>query len=273
MQPNAGHVTGAATQIHQVVLHHRINAAPAMRETGGPIEVTLDNVAVPPESPLVPLVLQSGPYVRLRVRDTGRGMSPEVMERIFEPFFTTKDTGEGTGLGLAVVHGIVTRHEGAIAVESTPGQGTTFTVHLPRITNPATVEVRTEPQSVGESARILFVDDEAPLVFLGKTTLEALGYRVTGCTGGFEALEAFRATPDRFDLVITDYAMPDMNGETLAHALRQIRPGIALILCTGFNDAMTAERARALGIHAIVMKPWSNNDMSLQIRRALAPPP
>jgi CheY-like chemotaxis protein len=118
----------------------------------------------------------------------------------------------------------------------------------------------------------LFVDDEESLVFLGKTALEALGYRVTGYTSSLEALEAFRTTPDQFDLVITDYAMPDINGETLAQALRQIRPGIALILCTGLNDVMTSEHTHALGIHAVVMKPWTPYDLSLQIRQALARP-
>jgi PAS domain S-box-containing protein len=272
MEPNAGLVMGDATQIHQVLLNLCINAAHAMRETGGVIEVTLDNVDVPPESPLVPLVLQSGPYVRLRVRDTGQGMSPEVMERIFEPFFTTKDTGEGTGLGLAVVHGIVTRHEGAIAVESALGQGTTFTVHLPRITDLTAAEVHTEQRQAGESACILFVDDEEALVLLGKTALEALGYRVTGYTSGLEALDAFRAAPDQFDLVIMDYDMPGTNGEALAQALRQLRPSIPLILCTGLNDAINAERVRTLGIHAIVVKPWTYYDLNLQIRQALAPP-
>jgi two-component system cell cycle sensor histidine kinase/response regulator CckA len=270
VEPDTGFVLADATQIHQVLMNLCINAAHAMRETGGVIEVMLDDVAVTSDDPRVPLALQAGPYVRLRVQDTGQGMTPEVMERIFEPFFTTKGSGEGTGLGLAVVHGIVTRHEGTIAVESTPGQGTTFTVHLPRLADPATAEVHTEPQRAGESTRILFVDDEEALVFLGKATLESIGYQVTGCTGGLEALEVFRAVPHQFDLVIADYAMPDMNGEALAYALRQIRPGIPLILCTGYSDSTTADSARALGIQAVVMKPWTRHDLNLQIRQALA---
>ena len=270
LEANAGLVLADATQMHQVLLNLCTNAAHAMRETGGVIEVRLDAVDVTPDSPLVPLHLQAGPYVRLQVRDNGQGMTSAVMERIFEPFFTTKRTGEGTGLGLAVVHGIVMRHEGDITVESIPARGTTFTVHLPQIAEAVIADRQPEHLDTGGNEHILFVDDEEVLVYLGKAILESLGYQVTGCSGSSEALDIFQEMPHQFDLVITDYTMPDMNGEALAHALRQIRPGIPIILCTGLSDVNTAERAQALGLNAVVLKPWTSQDLGMKIRQVLA---
>jgi PAS domain S-box-containing protein len=272
LAPGVGQVLADATQMHQVLLNLCTNAAHAMRETGGVIDVILDAVEVTPDHALVPLQLQAGPYVRLRVRDTGQGMTPDVMERIFEPFFTTKPTGEGTGLGLAVVHGIVRRHEGAITVESTPARGTTFTIHLPQVADAANADVPTEPQDVGGSEHILVVDDEEVLVYLGQGMLASLGYQVTRCSGSLEALDVFQASPHHFDLVITDYTMPDMDGVALARALRQSRPDMPIILCTGFSDIHTAESAQALGI-TVVLKPWTISDLDLKIRQTLAQRP
>jgi CheY-like chemotaxis protein len=192
------------------------------------------------------------------------------MERIFEPFFTTKNVGEGTGMGLAVVHGIVTSHEGAITVESAPGQGATFAVYLPRLVDPTTSTVDIQEPLSGGGERLLFVDDEAALVHLGQAALENLGYSVVVCTSSLEALDVFRAAPQRFDLVITDYTMPTMTGEVLAHELRCIRPDIPIILYTGFSDIMMAERAQALGIDAFVLKPVRVRDLNLAIRQVLA---
>jgi PAS domain S-box-containing protein len=270
LDPSSGSILADPTQIHQVVLNLCTNAAHAMRETGGAIEIRLEPVDVPADRPGVVADLQAGPYVRLTVRDTGHGMAPEIMERIFDPFFTTKGVGEGIGMGLAVVHGIITSYGGAITVESTPGQGTTFAVYLPRVAEPTTAALPAKELLPGGRERLLFVDDEEALVRLWQTALEHLGYNVIVCTSSLEALNVFRAAPQSFDLVITDYTMPAMTGEVLAHELRRIQPDIPIILCTGFSDTMTAERAQALGIDGFILKPLMVGDLSLAIRRVLA---
>jgi PAS domain S-box-containing protein len=266
---HSGAVLADPTQIQQVLLNLCTNAAQAMHETGGVIEVRLEPIDVMIDRTLVSADLKAGPYVRLTVRDTGPGMPSEITERIFEPFFTTKDVGEGTGMGLAVVHGIVTSHGGVITVESAPGQGATFAVYFPSVAEPITPMVHTEEPLPGGSERLLLVDDEEMLVRLGQEALTHLGYNVATCTSSLEALEVFRAAPQNFDLVITDYTMPTMTGEVLAQELRCIRPSIPIILCTGFSDTMTAERARVLGIDTLVLKPWRVRDLSLAIRQAL----
>jgi CheY-like chemotaxis protein len=241
-----------------------------MRESGGVIEVHLEPVDLPANYTTVTAVLRAGPYVRLIVRDTGDGMAPEIRERIFEPFFTTKSVGEGTGMGLAVVHGIVSSYGGGITVESAPGQGTTFAVYLPRLVAPTTSTVDIEEPLPGWHERLLLVDDEEALVQLWQVALEHLGYSVVVCTSSPAALDIFRAAPQSFDIVITDYTIPTMSGEVLAHELRRIRPDIPIILSTGFSDTMTAERARGLGIDAFVLKPLAVQDLNLTIRQVLA---
>ena len=266
---DAGVVLADPTQIQQVLLNLCTNAAHAMRETGGVIEVRLEAVDVTIGRLTVAWDLKAGPYVRLTVRDTGPGMTPEIMERIFDPFFTTKNMGEGTGMGLAVVHGIITSHGGALTVESAPGHGATFAVYLPRIADPTTSTISQEELLPEGSERLLFVDDEEALVHLGQAMLEPLGYTVVTCASSLEALDVFRAAPQSFDLVITDYTMPAMSGEMLAQELRRIRPDIPIILCTGFNDNVVEEKSRALGIDSFVLKPWRAHDLSLAIRQAL----
>ena len=165
-------------------------------------------------------------------------MGPDVLDRIFDPYFTTKEVGEGTGLGLAVTHGILASHDGAITVQSTPGAGTTFEIYLPQIPQspePVTSPAASLPHGTG---RILFVDDEAVLARVSQSMLARCGYDVVSRTSSIEALEAFRAMPHRFDLVVTDQTMPQMTGEELAQALRRIRPDIPIILCTGFSHTM-----------------------------------
>ncbi len=204
------------------------------------------------------------------VRDTGHGMPPEIMERIFEPFFTTKGMGEGTGMGLAVVHGIVTKCGGVIAVESAPGHGTTFTVYLPRGDQPVVALAGPEDAVPRGTERILFVDDEEALAQLGHLLLTGLGYDVVTCTSSVEALEAFRAQPDRFDLVITDQTMPDMTGDVLVCALRQMRPDLPIIVCTGFSQRLMAGQAEAIGIDAVCLKPLVARDLARTIRQVFA---
>jgi len=201
-------------------------------------------------------------------------MIPEVMERIFEPFFTTKAPGEGTGMGLALVHGIVTNHGGTVLVTSVVGQGTTFTVYLPGSADLGQDQaLQEEPllTSVPTGAeRVLLVDDEASLVHVGEAILRRLGYEVVACTSSPEALDVFRAAPQRFDLVITDQTMPHMTGERLAQALRRLRPDIPIILCTGFSHVMHAERAQELGIDAFLMKPLAMQDLAQTIQQVMA---
>ncbi|MBN1841088.1 MAG: response regulator [Deltaproteobacteria bacterium] len=215
--------------------------------------------------------LAPGPYVRLTVSDTGHGMDRGVMERIFDPFFTTKEPGRGTGMGLAVVHGIVKSHGGAITVNGEPGEGTTFDVYLPRLESHTALEeaLTAEPVARGKEQRILFVDDEEQIVRMGQQMIERLGYSVTARTSSGEALEAFRYEPEKFDLVITDQTMPNMTGAELAQKLMGISPDIPIILCTGFSEVMPEEKARAIGIREYLMKPVLAHDLGRAIRRVL----
>jgi CheY-like chemotaxis protein len=208
--------------------------------------------------------------VRLTVRDTGDGIPPEVVERIFEPFFTTKGIGEGTGMGLAIVHGIVTSYGGAVTVESTLGEGSTFIVDLPRMAEAVEAGPSELPEALPQGhGCILFVDDEELLVRLGRERLEALGYEVVPSLSSVEALGLFQATPQRFDLVITDQTMPVMTGERLARELRRIRADIPIVLCTGFSPLIDAQRAAALGISAFCLKPVDIQELARTIERVL----
>lgn len=272
LDEHAGAVMTEPVQMHQVLINLCANAEYAMRQTGGGVlEIVLEAVEVDAAALGGTLSLSPGPYVRLTVRDTGPGMTPEVLARIFEPFFTTKGPGEGTGIGLSVVHGIVTSHGGTIAVSSTPGQGTTFAVYLPRC-NDARGHRSTplaEPLPKGKG-RILLVDDEVAVAQLGRQQLARLNYDVVACSSSREALELFHAAPHTFDLVITDQTMPQMSGDALARALRRIRPDIPIILCTGFSHTMNPEGAKALGIDAWLSKPWQAYELAHTVRAVLA---
>ncbi|MDH5575374.1 MAG: response regulator [Nitrospirota bacterium] len=257
------------TQLHQIVINLCTNAEYAMRKTGGVLAITLDDFEVNEENVRSLAGLQVGPHVRLTVQDNGTGMSPEVLERMFDPFFTTKPIGEGSGMGLAVVHGIVTNHGGAILVESAGGHGTKIEVYLPAI--PSSVDSGAgayDPIPHGKET-ILFVDDEETIVRLGKELLSPLGYRVEVHTNSQEALNAFRQDPQRFDLVITDQTMPGLTGEALSRELLRLRPELPIILCTGFSHIMTAEKAKALGIQAYLMKPLAIRDLAPIVRHVL----
>jgi len=258
------------TQVHQILVNLFSNAAHAMGEHGGRIDVLLrDAPADAPGSPLWP-ELKPGPFLELAVSDTGHGMDRETQERIFEPFFTTKDRDQGTGMGLAVVHGIVQSLGGAVRVESAPGRGTTFRLLLPKTGQEPAREPRREAPLVRGKGRILFVDDDPEIVRAVKRLLARLGYDAVAASCGLEALEAFRARPDAFDLVMTDMTMPGMTGEQLSRELLKIRPGVPILLCTGFSEAMGPDRARAMGIRDLVMKPFSIRELSVTIHRTLS---
>lgn len=268
---DAGTVLADPTQLHQVLLNLCANAEYAMRETGGLLEIRLEPVEVDEQVTAQHPELLAGPYVRITVTDTGHGMTPDVVERIFEPFFTTKRPGEGTGMGLALVHGIVASHGGVVTVASVVGQGTTFTVYLPRTDYSVRDEAAQEGSLPTGAERVLFVDDEEVLVRLGQEILLGLGYDVVVCTSSVEALDVFRMAPQRFDLVITDQTMPHMTGEELTLELRRLRLDIPIILCTGFSHIIHAERARELGIDAFLMKPLAIQELARVIQQVLAP--
>jgi two-component system cell cycle sensor histidine kinase/response regulator CckA len=263
-------VLADATQIHQVIMNLCANAYHAMHEKGGVLEVSLDDVELESDFTARHPGTYPGPYMRLTVSDTGHGMEKNVMDRIFEPYFTTKEKGEGTGMGLAVVHGIVKSFGGGIIVYSEPGKGATFKVFLPRIKVPE-VEAKSEEITLLPmgNERILFVDDEPAIVDIGKQMLERLGYKVEVRTSPIESLEAFKAQPEKFDLVITDMTMPKMTGDELAKELMAIRPNIPIILCTGFSERITEESAKEIGIRAFSMKPFVMRDLSSTIRKVL----
>ncbi|OGQ86719.1 MAG: hypothetical protein A2512_08715 [Deltaproteobacteria bacterium RIFOXYD12_FULL_56_24] len=257
------------TQIHQVVMNLCTNAYYAMREQGGVLEVTLAEVKIGPVDPVVH-GLAPGAYVVLSVSDTGAGMDQATMERIFDPYFTTRKFGEGTGLGLAVVHGIVKKYGGDLRVYSEPGQGASFQVYFPVVG-----KAEQGPDFIigtllakGDE-RILLVDDELPIAYSMQKMLEFHGYQVVMKTSSVEALASFRLAPRDFDLVITDQTMPELTGEQLVLALKKIRPEIPVILCTGFSATIDETKARDLGIDAFFMKPVLIKEITETIRSLL----
>jgi len=259
------------TQVHQVLMNLCTNAAHAMRDTGGILNVSLSHEHIDQERSFPSHRLQAGWYAKLTVRDTGHGIDPAIMDRIFEPFFTTKQLGEGTGLGMAVVYGIVKGYKGAIDIASKPGSGTKIDVYLPLAEFSGTESKESAEEVHGGLERVLLVDDEAMLVDLGERMLRSLGYQVTTRTSSIEALELFRARHGDFDLVITDMTMPNMTGAELAKRMLAIRPGMPIILCTGYSELMTEENAKTLGIRGYVMKPLTRKELGTVIHEALKP--
>jgi two-component system, sensor histidine kinase and response regulator len=264
-------VFGDPTQIHQVLMNLCSNAGHAMREHGGVLEVEVRDLELTAEAMLAQSNLEPGPYVELTVKDTGCGIDAAILDRIFDPFFTTKDASEGTGLGLAVVHGIVTGYGGTIEVSSTPQNGTVFQVLLPAVKSRAAVEAATEEVLPGGTERILLVDDEPSLATVGQNVLQRLGYRVIFQTSSLAAVETFRSQleEDPFDLVITDMTMPHMTGADLARVILRIRPDQPMIVCTGFSEVLDAEKAQSIGFQAYLMKPVVQSELAATVRRVL----
>jgi len=270
---DCGPIMGDPTQIHQVIMNLCTNAYQAMQETGGQLEVSLHKIDISYKETMQEAGMKPGKHLQLTVKDTGHGMEPAVMERIFEPYYTTKEQGKGTGLGLSVIHGIVKNHGGDITVNSQPGKGSTFNVYLPIIDAIDVVVDRVEPSTATKGKeRILLIDDEEQIIDIEQQILERLGYKVTPKTDSEEALKEFAAQPDQFDLVITDMTMPKMTGDQLARKMIDIKPKIPVILCTGFNEAITEEKALSIGIDRFVMKPIVKDKLASTIRSVLDNP-
>ena len=267
----SGLILADPTQIQQIVMNLCTNATYAMREKGGILDIELTDFSVA-RSNGNNHGMEPGLYMKLVVRDTGRGITPDIMDKIFDPFFTTKKLGEGTGLGLSVVHGIVKRSGGYITVESAPGKGSTFTVYFPKIAGEQKTAAPGLDMIPTGSERILFVDDEEAIVEMGEDILAELGYEVTSRTSSKTALALLQENPSRFDLVITDQTMPDMTGVELARHILALRPDIPIILCTGFSHMIDAEGARAAGIRAFAMKPLTKREIATTIRKVLDEP-
>ncbi len=258
------------TQINQIMINLCTNASHAMEETGGMLDIGIQNVFLDEDSTaLIDPELTQGNYVKVTVSDTGHGIAPENIERIFDPYFTTKEVGKGSGLGLSVVHGIVKIHRGAITVDSELGQGTTFNIFFPVTEEEVVTESKIIEELPTGNENILFVDDEESIVFIVRQMLERLGYQVEVKMNPVEALELFRSNPDQFDLVITDMAMPQMDGDKLVKEILNIRSEMPIILCTGFSKRVTEENAKELGIKAFAMKPLAIRNLAVVVRKAL----
>ncbi len=262
-------VVADPTQIHQILMNLCTNAVYAMKEKGGVLKVSLEDVFLNEGCMPQYKQLKQGKYIQITVSDTGHGISTEFLDRIFDPFFTLKKRGEGTGMGLSLVHGIVKDLEGAISVNSEPGKGSTFHVLLPKHEGePDDLYVPATIQTKGHG-RILFVDDEKNIVLTGRDLLERLGYEVVAAFDSHEALEVFKAGPEKFDLVLTDLTMPRMTGLELSKQLKEIKPDIPIVLCTGFSDGLTTEKIKNVGINELIMKPMIISELDAVIRKAI----
>ena len=251
------------TQIHQVVLNLCTNAAHAMSEGGGVLSMELKQVTVKEDTPEDILGVIAGEYLRLIVCDTGCGMESVVVDRIFEPYFTTKKPNEGTGLGLASVHGIVRNHNGRILVDSTPGQGTAFTIFFPVAKEKAcpVVDSSSDHQELVGQGRVMVVDDEQMITDVVVRGLRKKGFQVMGFVDGIEALEVFRKDPNAFDFVITDQTMPNITGFELASHLSSIRPELPIILSTGYSNTIDESDLRTAGVSHFLSKPLKINKL------------
>jgi PAS domain S-box-containing protein len=265
-------VLADAGQIQQIILNLATNSAHAMKEKGGVLEISLSPIQVDELLAARNPDFRPGPYVRLTVSDSGHGMDTATQERIFEPFFTTKPQGEGSGLGLSVVHGIVKSHEGAITVYSEVGRGTSFNIYFPAAKGceSSPTEHLTRAFPLGEGEHILFVDDEPSLVNCGQQMLERLGYRVTTANSGAAALALIRSRAPMFDCIITDFTMPNVSGVALARECKNLIPNTPIILMSGYCGAQTSESLRSQGIQELILKPFTPQTIGEALRRVLA---
>jgi signal transduction histidine kinase/ActR/RegA family two-component response regulator len=269
IDPAVGTILADPIHLHQIFMNLCTNAIHAMKNTGGILDIKLDIITIDQKPARQLNNLKVGNYVRIVLSDTGHGMDRRTKERIFEPFFTRKEVGSGSGLGLSVVHGIVSNYEGTITVDSTPGRGTSFTVYLPQHTSDLINDNDLSDRLAGGVEHILFVDDEQDITFMGKKMLENLGYKVTTKTDSNEAFEEFKASPARFSLLVTDQKMPRMLGTELAEKMRTINPGLKVIVITGYIDKLSEEEISNNGSFEVLMKPIKMSEFSKVIRKVL----
>ncbi len=265
-----GMIFGNATQINQVLMNLCTNAKHAMREDGGILEIKLKETVIDENNATI-IDLEHGIYQQLTVHDTGSGIGKDIIDRIFEPYFTTKKDGEGTGMGLSVIYGIIKSHNGHINVFSQLGKGTIFNVYFPVLETVKKIELKTDKHLdlMGNNERILFVDDEISLAKLGNQMLKELGYQVESSTSSIETLKAFEDNPDKFDLIVTDMTMPHMTGIKLAEEIHKIKPDIPVILCTGFSNFINKNNFMKMGISELIMKPVSIKELAIAIKGIL----
>ncbi len=257
------------TQIHQIIINLCTNAYQAMADGGGSLEISLNQVDLVDADAMQNYNLSPGQYVQLTVVDSGKGIDPLIQDRIFEPYFTTKEVGKGTGMGLAVVHGIVKQHKGAITVSSKPGKSTTVEVIFPVIDEPQVEDVVPLNDLPAGNETVLFIDDETLLVDIGRQILEKLGYQVIAINNPLDAIELLRAEPTRFDLIVTDMTMPHITGDILILYAKEIQPDIPIILCTGFSEKIDEAAAKKIGACKYIEKPLSMEKLAIAVRKAL----
>ena len=265
--PGRDLVRADPTQIQQIVMNLCGNAAHAMRGKGGTLRISLNDVNLPGGP--APPALKRGPYVKLSVEDTGHGIPKDIIDRIFDPFFTTKKPGEGTGMGLSVIHGIIKDYKGAVTVKSVEGRGSVFDVYLPRDESPQEEDDESAPPDTPGEGRILFVDDESALTEIGRELLEGMGYSVTAESDSERALALFKKHPAKFRMVITDQSMPGLSGAELAEKILTVRPDTPIILCTGFSETLTREKAMEIGVGELLLKPILKKDLMETVNRLL----
>ncbi|MBU0462124.1 MAG: response regulator [Proteobacteria bacterium] len=257
------------TQINQIMMNLCINASQAMEQSSGKLAIIVEKVILDDHSAKAYPDLKSGRHIKIMVGDTGPGIDPKIIDRIFDPYFTTKEVGKGSGMGFAVVLGIVKSHSGTITVDSRPGKGTNFSILFPLAQEKAAVETQTIQEIPRGSETILFVDDEISIVNMVQRMFARLGYKVETAITPQDALERFALNPDHFDLVITDMTMPQMTGVDLSEKLMDILPDIPIIICTGYSSLIDEEKAKELGLAAYVMKPINMQETAQTIRKIL----
>lgn len=268
IDPNCGAVMSDATMLHQVVMNLCTNGAQAMEYSGGILEISLFPTEIKTADPNLP-DLQPGNYITLQVQDSGIGIPEDHLEHIFDPYFTTKDIGKGSGMGLAVVHGVIRNHQGDIKVESLVGKGSSFTIYLPEIDKLPAPEPEIDGELPGGKESILLVDDEKKIVELTKRRLESLGYRVTATTSSTKALEMFITGPYNYDLLVSDQTMPTMRGDELASAVKKLRPELPVIICSGYSSRLDGNEVSEMKISAFIMKPVLKSKLAKTVRECL----
>jgi len=262
-------VMGDATQINQILMNICMNAYQEMEKTGGIIDITAEKIILNKGVLTNSSNLNEGSHFKITIRDNGPGISSDIIDQIFDPYFTTKEIGKGSGLGLSIVHGLVKDHNGFINVESEINQGSTFTILFPVVEQEAETQILIQENFPKGTERILFIDDEKSVLYMGKKILKKLGYEVEAKNKPIEALELFKLTPEKFDIVITDMTMPEMNGVEVSKKIMSIRPDVPVVICTGHSPLIDEDSAMNYGVTKLVMKPISMQEIAKTIRDVL----